>query len=49
MHKGDEPDALVDLFDSDHLACEDLAQVDLAGLNAMRPQLVTTTALSWKG
>ena len=31
MHEGDEPDALVDLFDSDHLACEDLAQVDLAG------------------
>jgi hypothetical protein len=34
VHEGDEPDALVDLFDSDHLAGEDLAQVDLAGVEA---------------
>jgi hypothetical protein len=30
VHEGDEPDALVDLFDSDHLAGEDLAEHRLA-------------------
>jgi len=34
VHEGDEPDALVDLFDCNHLAGKDLAQVDLAGVEA---------------
>ena len=34
MHEDSEPDALVDLFDSDLLAGEDLAEVDLLSVEA---------------
>ena len=30
MHEADEPNAILDLFDSDHLAGKDVAQIDLA-------------------
>jgi hypothetical protein len=48
VHEGDEPDALVELFDSDHLAGEDLAQVDLAGVEAECRDLRLRTAVKPK-
>ena len=37
MHEADEPQAVFDLANSDLLACEDLAEVDLAALEADAP------------
>ena len=34
VHEADEPDVLVDLFDSDFLAGEDLAEIDLVSVEA---------------
>jgi hypothetical protein len=48
MHEGDEPDALADLFDSDGLAGQGLAEADLFRLTQSLPQRVIVMALSWK-
>ena len=37
MHEAGEPEPVVDLFDADALAGEDLAEIDLAALEANAP------------
>ncbi len=49
MHEGDEPDALADLFDSDGLAGQGLAEADFFRSMQSLPQRVIVMALSWKG
>lgn len=49
MHEADEPDFVGDLLDADGLTGEDLAEVNLATADEMRPQRVTVMVRSWKG
>lgn len=48
VHEADEPNAIVDLLDSEPLTDEHGRDVDLL-LMQMRPQAVTRMSLSWKG
>ena len=43
------PNSLVGLLDADGLAGKDLAELIFCRLKQMRLQVVTVTALSWKG
>lgn len=49
MHEGDEPDAVVDLFDPDFWPEKTWLKLIFLVLKQIRPQAVTTMALPGKG
>jgi hypothetical protein len=49
IHKTDQPDAVVNFFDSDRLAARDTLRLIFLLYRQRRRQLVTTTVRSWNG
>ena len=49
MHEADEPNALVDLLDTELLACQHGGDVDPLAMKASLPQAVMMTSRSWNG
>jgi len=49
VHEADEPNAVIDLFDSKLLTSQYNRDVDLLAVQAKAPQDVMTTSRSWNG